>query len=84
MEYRLKLNETLELYTKSIVGNPLYLKPFEVIGKINSKIIKEIKRIDEKLAYFIDPQKQNFEINFLVENFGYPAVDIEMVDLENF
>lgn len=84
IDYRIKLNECVELYAKSMVGNPLYLMPFEIIGKVNSKIEKEIEIIDRKLAYFIDPQKQSFGIDFLVETFGYPNVDIEMVDLDNF
>ncbi len=84
MAYRINIHRVLSFWSSSIIGEPLYMLPYYMTQKINSQILKQIDVIDNKLAYFIDPNKKQFKRSYLVKQFHYPDVDIQMVDIDNF
>ncbi|MDX2305524.1 MAG: hypothetical protein NW226_22115 [Microscillaceae bacterium] len=81
--YRRKIHP----FTKETVG---FLEGFDVGAyfaqvletELNLKIKREIIEIDHILSLIMDPQERCFGLDFLVEKFEYPHVDLDSLDWE--
>jgi len=51
---------------------------------INNIDLKELREIDELLCKVLDPKDRTFAKHELINDFNFPDVDLELIDMENY
>ena len=80
--YRLDLDKALKSDTGVLAASGYYLLPILTKQKLNQLIVEEVKLIDELLIVLINPEEKFFSNEELYNDFQYPKIDLEKLDLE--
>lgn len=81
--YRKKLSEVLAFNSGVLAASGLYYYAFRKTEDFNNQIIKaNLESIDNIIGLIISPDSQSFPRKQLIEEFGYPDVDLSEIDME--
>jgi hypothetical protein len=84
LEYRLKLKPALAFNNGTGEASGLYLLAYRQVDEMNSRIRRSLQDLDQPLAELISPEGRTFTKPELVERFGYPDVDIGLLDADEW
>jgi hypothetical protein len=61
-----------------------FLTPIKIAESIETKIQNEMAVLDQALRLFLNPEGKRFLMSELIDQFGFPAVDLDEIDLDWF
>jgi hypothetical protein len=61
-----------------------FLTPIKISESIETKIQNEMAVLDQALRLFLNPEGKRFLMSELIDQFGFPAVDLDEIDLDWF
>jgi hypothetical protein len=80
-DYRLLMENLINKKSGVMAASGVYRIPFNLMKDISRKITKEFAGIEQILAYLINPEGQQYSIEELNLQFGYPIVDLFELDM---
>jgi hypothetical protein len=80
--YRKKLFEVLAFNSGVLAASGLYYYAFRKTENFNQIIKANLESIDNIIGLIISPDRQSFPRKQLIEEFGYPDVDLSEIDME--
>ncbi len=83
LDFRLKYCSVLAYTDGFYIVNEKQIDIIKNINHINKNIKKELKEIDDMILHLILEDTKIFTLNDLVKNYGYPDVDLCVIDIEN-
>ena len=84
LKYRIMLDEPLSFNDGILEASDLYWFGILKIDEMNGLIRKRLAIIDDLLVELISPTRQTFTRKQLVNEHGYPDVDLDEIDLDWF
>ncbi len=61
-----------------------FLTPIKIAASIETKIQNEMAVLDQALRLFLNPEGKRFLMSELIDQFGFPTVDLDEIDLDWF
>jgi len=83
LEYRTKVELLFDCNSNVLAVSGFHTLPINMTFEINKKIKRQTNIIDNILLLLIEPLFTEVTLELLVENFDYPNVDLDEIDLEN-
>jgi hypothetical protein len=83
LEYRTKVELLFDCNSNVLAVSGFHTLPINLTFEINKKIKSQTNIIDNILLLLIEPLFTEVTLELLVENFDYPDVDLDEIDLEN-
>ena len=84
LKYRIALDESLYFNSGVSEAGDLFYFEFLKINEMNRVIRRHLAIIDDLLVELISPTRQTFTRKQLVNEHGYPDVDLDEIDLDWF
>ncbi|MFM8393189.1 MAG: hypothetical protein ACKOB4_04625, partial [Acidobacteriota bacterium] len=82
LSYRISVENLLSFNSGLLEANGLYLTAFNKTSGLNKIIRQNLSVIDDILAEFICPDWREFTVEDLIRDYGYPDVDLFMLDVD--
>jgi hypothetical protein len=83
LEYRTKVELLFDCNSNVLAVSGFHTLLINLTFEINKKIKRQTNIIDNILLLLIEPLFTEVTLELLVENFNYPNVDLDEIDLEN-
>ena len=82
INYRLDAQLLLSCNAGVLAASNFYTLPLRITNSINTNLAKELKIIDQILSYIINPNGIAYTKDLLIEQFNYPNIDLDEVDID--
>jgi hypothetical protein len=81
-EYRERVENVLSFSSGVLEASGLYLHAHNKAGKVNQVIRGNLPLIEDSLAELISPEGAEFRVEQLIQDYGYPDVDLFEIDAD--
>jgi hypothetical protein len=82
MEYQLRLDDLFNIGCGVIAASGLFRMSLNIMNETNEKITKESVIIVKILYYLLNPKGLRYSAEELQNQFDYPSVDIDQIDID--
>lgn len=81
-DYRSRVDDVLYFPGGVLEASGLYLHAYSKAGELNKIIHDNVNIIDDALVALISPEAATFTVENLVQDYGYPDVDLSEIDAD--
>lgn len=84
MQYRLYAEQVLGIFDGIYLAKDEFRAFANILNTSNSHLKEDLKNIEPVLRFCINPNKIHYSQEELIMQFGFPNVDLQQIDMDNF
>ena len=84
MQYRLYAEQVLGIFDGIYLAKDEFRAFANILNTSNSHLKEDLKNIEPVLRFCINPNKIHYSQEELIMQFGFPDVDLQQIDMDNF